>query len=86
MIKTIAWVPLFTLFGVQDGDTALMMASARGHIDVVKLLLDKGAKINKRNRVGHFSRSSKMMRFNISMCPFELLISRMGKLLCIGPN
>lgn len=33
----------------RDGNTALMMASAQGHIDVVRLLLDNRAQINIRN-------------------------------------
>ena len=35
----------------QDGWTALMIASEKGHKEVVKLLLDHGANINMQNKV-----------------------------------
>ena len=34
--------------------TALMAASARGHIDIVKYLTEKGANINKANSVSSY--------------------------------
>ena len=36
---------------LQDGWTALMMASQAGHIECVKVLLDKGAEVNMQNKV-----------------------------------
>ena len=36
---------------VQDGNTALMMASACGHVECVKVLLDRGAQANLQNKV-----------------------------------
>ena len=36
---------------LQDGLTALMKASEKGHMEIVKVLLDGGAEVNKQNRV-----------------------------------
>ena len=36
---------------LQDGGTALMMASQAGHIECVQVLLDKGAYVNEQTRV-----------------------------------
>jgi len=35
-----------------SGDTALMLASEMGHLEVVKLLLDKGAKVDAKTKSG----------------------------------
>ena len=35
----------------QDGWTALMRASWSGHVEPVKVLLDRGADVNKQNKV-----------------------------------
>ena len=35
----------------QDGSTALMMAAERGKADVARLLLDRGAAMDVKNRV-----------------------------------
>lgn len=35
------------------GDTALMLASSSGHLDVVQLLTARGAWVNVRNNKGH---------------------------------
>jgi len=43
------YVDLVNARAGRDGNTALMMASAQGHIDVVRLLLDNRAQINIRN-------------------------------------
>ena len=37
---------------VQDGKTALIMASKTGHLDVVQALLEAGAKSNAKDGVG----------------------------------
>ena len=42
------------LLSLQDGGTALMMASERGHMECVKALLDKGADVNIQNNVSAF--------------------------------
>ena len=34
---------VYMYFSLQDGETALMMASREGHVECVKLLLDEGA-------------------------------------------
>ena len=36
---------------LQNGQSPLMMASAEGHLEIVKLLLDKGAVVNHQNTV-----------------------------------
>ena len=36
---------------LQDGWTALMMASNAGHMECVQVLLDKGADVNMQNKV-----------------------------------
>ena len=36
---------------LQQGDTPLMMATKKEMVDIVKLLLDRGADINSRNQV-----------------------------------
>ena len=38
-------------FSLQDGWTALMKASKAGHIECVKVLLDRGAEVNMQNKV-----------------------------------
>ena len=40
------------LFVVQDGTTALMLACRRGDKKVVDLLLDNGAEVNPKDKVG----------------------------------
>ena len=41
---------LFTRL-MQEGDTGLIFAAMGGHFDTVKLLIDRGAKIDIRNKV-----------------------------------
>ena len=36
---------------LQEGSTALMMASAAGHMECVQVLLDKGADVNMQSKV-----------------------------------
>ena len=36
---------------LQDGRTALMMASEAGQVECVKVLLDRGAEVNMQNKV-----------------------------------
>jgi ankyrin repeat protein len=40
------------LLHLQDGDTALRIACRNGHLDVARLLLDSGAKVDATNKVG----------------------------------
>ena len=42
---------VYMYFSLQDGVTALMRASRRGHIECVKLLLDKGARADLSDKV-----------------------------------
>ena len=42
------------LLSLQDGETALMKASWKGHMECVKVLLDKGAEVNKQDKVSVF--------------------------------
>ena len=38
-------------FSIQDGWTALMKASVYGHVECVKILLERGAQANTQNKV-----------------------------------
>jgi ankyrin repeat protein len=40
------------LLHLQDGVTALMLAYQDGHLDVARLLLDRGAKVDATHKVG----------------------------------
>ena len=42
------------LSSLQDGETALMKASWKGHTVCVKVLLDKDADVNKQDKVSAF--------------------------------
>ena len=42
---------VYMYFSLQYGETALMMASSGGHVECVKLLLDKGASADLSDRV-----------------------------------
>ena len=42
------------LLSLQDGETALMKASWKGHMECVKVLLDNGAEVNKQDKVSVF--------------------------------
>ena len=43
---------------VQKGNTALIEASESGHSAVVKLLVDNGADVEEKNKVGVFSKNT----------------------------
>lgn len=43
---------------VQNGNTALMEASESGHTAVVKVLVDNGADLEEKNKVGVLSKST----------------------------
>ena len=45
---------------VQNGNTALMEASESGHTAVVKVLVENGADVEEKNKVGVFIKSSKI--------------------------
>ena len=38
---------------LQDGESTLMVASSRGHFEIVKQLLDKGAEVNHHDKVSY---------------------------------
>ena len=38
---------------LQDGKSPLVVASLGGHVEIVKLLLDKGAEVNHLNKVSY---------------------------------
>ena len=42
-------------YNIQDGFTALRVASAFGRLDVVRLLIEKGAPVNYQDKVMHES-------------------------------
>lgn len=46
-------MPFLSLHIAQDGTTALMAASVRGHKDVVDALLRHGANVDQQNLDGH---------------------------------
>ena len=48
---------MWILLSLQFGQTALMEASSRGHVDCVKLLLEKGADVNHKDGVSAVSQS-----------------------------
>ena len=39
-------------YSLQYGNTPLMEASVKGHVECVKTLLDKGAEVNQQDKVG----------------------------------
>ena len=39
---------------IQSNDTALMKAAGNGHVDVCQILLDSGANVEAKNKVGSF--------------------------------
>ena len=46
------------LLSLQDGQTALFYAASRGHTDTVKMLVDYGAAVDFRDKVGNLGHSS----------------------------
>ena len=38
---------------LQNGESPLILASYGGHLEIVKLLLDKGAEVNHQNKVSY---------------------------------
>ena len=47
------FMTVITVFSPQDGRTALMQASIKGHTDVVQLLLSIGAQVDLKDKVRH---------------------------------
>jgi ankyrin repeat protein len=41
-------------FSLQDGNTPLILASGLGHLECVKVLLDRGAHVNLQTKVSAF--------------------------------
>ena len=52
----------------QDGDTSLMLATREGHGGCVQLLLDKGAKVNRQNKVSAFRDQPSVSFYHVSFC------------------
>ena len=44
---------LMLLLSLQDGESALMLASENGHTEIVKYLLDSKASLDLQTKVGH---------------------------------
>ena len=47
----VAHSSLICSMSLQDGDTCLLMAAARGHVDAARLLIAAGADVNARDKV-----------------------------------
>ena len=54
----------------QDGYTALLAASERGHADAVNFLLSQGAHINARNKAGNTSMALAAIDGHEAVIPF----------------
>ena len=52
MLTMLCWGVVALCAHPQYGKTALMHASKKGHVDVAKLLIEKGAKVDAADRVG----------------------------------
>ena len=53
-VSVVMFTPVIILvFSPQEGQTALMLASDSGHIDVVQLLLSSGAQVDLQDEVRH---------------------------------
>ena len=58
------------MYETQDGDTALMKASAEGHFEVVKLLLSAQASLDQTGSVRNCIHASCVMDLTLSMLAF----------------
>ena len=58
------------MYETQDGDTALMKASAEGHFEVVKLLLSAQASVDQTGSVRNYIHASCVTDLTLSMLAF----------------
>ncbi len=62
-------VMLYFVFTIQYTQTALQFASANGHLDIVKLLIDRGSDANSRDGVSLLlSVCTMYVRIHVSSC------------------
>jgi hypothetical protein len=59
-------------YGKLDGETALMFAALKGHLKVVKLLLERGAKVNAKDIRGNTALSYASEKGHAHVCQFLL--------------
>ena len=60
--------PYTVLYSLQDGQTPLMEALSEGHVECVKLLLDKGAPVDHQDRVSAVGCLTNDMLLKCSLC------------------